>query len=55
VAVTLPNIVPVDGEVTFTFNITAPSVLGTYPLSFRLQAGGIPFGGRSDVVNVTVQ
>jgi Ig-like domain from next to BRCA1 gene/Transglutaminase-like superfamily len=53
--VALPNDVMPDEEVTFTFNVNAPAVPGTYLLSFRLKENGTAFGAATAQVSVTVQ
>ena len=53
----LPSNVPPGSQVTFTFNVTAPAIPGTYNFQSRMLKGG-PFGqwfgDRSDNVAVAV-
>ncbi|RKH07033.1 NBR1-Ig-like domain-containing protein [Corallococcus carmarthensis] len=48
--------IPVNGQKTFTFNITAPSAPGTYTFQWRMVHDGIAwFGAQSPAVSITVQ
>ncbi|HEX3253290.1 MAG TPA: S8 family serine peptidase [Pyrinomonadaceae bacterium] len=50
----LPSDVAPGSQVTFTFNVTAPSTPGTYNFQWRMLKDGQWFGDRSDNVPVTV-
>jgi Subtilase family/Ig-like domain from next to BRCA1 gene/Peptidase inhibitor I9 len=50
----LPNNVVPGSQVTFTFNVTAPSTPGTYNFQWRMLDNGEWFGDRTDNVAVTV-
>lgn len=54
--VLLPHPVPPGGQVTFSFNLTAPAAAGTYQFHWRMVQDGVEwFGQASQSVGVTVR